>query len=75
MFSDSAIRVSPENWPQTPYTRKVKILLLALLPLVLASAPEVPQELTTFLRDSIGFTGKELANLQRAEAAKVLLSE
>jgi methylphosphotriester-DNA--protein-cysteine methyltransferase len=52
------------------------ILLLTLLPLVLASAQEVPQELSRFLRDRIGFTDKELADLQRAEAvAKVLTSE
>ena len=69
-------RASPAKWPQTFYVRNAIILLLTLLPFVLAGAEEAPQELATFLRDRIGFTGKELADLRREEVvAKVLPSD
>lgn len=52
------------------------ILLLTLLPLERWRGQEVPQRLATPLRDRIGFTGKELADLERAEiVAKVLPSQ
>jgi hypothetical protein len=69
-------RVSPAKWPRTFFMRNVIVLLSTLLPLVLASAQEAPQELATFLRDRIGFTGKEFADLRRREVVvKVLPSE
>jgi hypothetical protein len=60
-------RVSPVKWPRTFFIRNVIVLLSTLLPLVLASAQEAPEELATFLRDRMGFTGKEFAELRRGE--------
>ncbi|MGB9463984.1 MAG: hypothetical protein WBR10_02620 [Candidatus Acidiferrum sp.] len=52
------------------------IFLLMLLPPVRANAQETPGELATFLRDRIGLTAKELADVKRGEVvAKLLRSE
>ncbi len=68
--------VSASRWSQTFCIRSVTILLLILLPLVAADAQQIPPDLTTFLRDHVGFTSKELVGARRGEVvAKVLPSE
>ncbi len=69
--------VSTAKWEQSFCIKIVALFILTLIPVVAASAQEMPQELATFLTSRIGLTAMELASVRQGEviAPKVLPSK